>query len=105
MVHRPWRSRGVHDVNRNLCTGTDYLSIHGQRTVGAVPTIDDLMQQLHENVCAQLNQVDDGGLSNDGLDATIIALPHDGGALQFCGAQMVYSRFRPKVKPNGDRAT
>ena len=52
------------------------------------PTIDDLMQQLHENVCAQLNQVGDGGLSNDGLDATIVALPHDGGALQFCGAQM-----------------
>ena len=52
------------------------------------PAIDDLMQQLHENVCAQLNQVGDGGLSNDGLDATIVALPHDGGALQFCGAQM-----------------
>ena len=52
------------------------------------PAIDDLMQQLHENVCAQLNQVGNGSLSNDGLDATIIALPHDGGPLQFCGAQM-----------------
>ena len=52
------------------------------------PAIDDLMQQLHENVCAQLNQVGNGGLSNDGLDATIVALPHDGGPLQFCGAQM-----------------
>jgi len=52
------------------------------------PAIDDLMQQLHENVCAQLNQVGNGSLSNDGLDATIVALPHDGGPLQFCGAQM-----------------
>ena len=52
------------------------------------PAIDDLMQQLHENVCTQLNQVGSGSLSNDGLDAMIIALPHDGGPIQFCGAQM-----------------
>lgn len=52
------------------------------------PTIDDLMQQLHIEVCAQLNQVGNGSLSNDGLDATIVALPHDGSPIQFCGAQM-----------------
>lgn len=52
------------------------------------PEIDDLMQQLHEGICDQLNQVGEGSLSNDGLDAVMIARPHDGGPIEFCGAAM-----------------
>ena len=51
-------------------------------------TLDDLMQQLHEGICRQLNQVGGGSLSNDGLDAAIIAISHDGQSVEFCGAQM-----------------
>lgn len=52
------------------------------------PDLSDLMQQLHEGICAQLNQIDGGSESNDGLDAMLISIPHDGTAIEYCGAQM-----------------
>ncbi|MCE2517974.1 MAG: SpoIIE family protein phosphatase [Alphaproteobacteria bacterium] len=52
------------------------------------PDLSDLMQQLHDGICAQLHQVGGGSESNDGLDATMIAIPHDGSPIEYCGAQM-----------------
>lgn len=53
-----------------------------------VPDVSDLMQQLHDGVSLQLNQVNGGGLSNDGLDALIISIPKKSGDVCFCGASM-----------------
>lgn len=52
------------------------------------PDLNHLMQELHNGICKQLNQVGGGSESNDGLDAIILAIPHDGSAIQYCGAQM-----------------
>ena len=52
------------------------------------PEVADLMQQLHDGVSLQLNQINGGGLSNDGLDAVFLSIPKQGGDVQFCGASM-----------------
>jgi serine phosphatase RsbU (regulator of sigma subunit) len=58
----------------------------GRRNIG--PDLNLLMQNLHDGICDQLNQVGGGSESNDGLDAIILAIPHDGSAIEYCGAQM-----------------
>lgn len=72
------------------------------------PDLNDLMQQLHEGICAQLNQVGDGSESNDGLDAIMIAIPHDGSPIEYCGAQMdVYtiSQDRQVMRHRGSKTS
>ena len=52
------------------------------------PDTAEILQNLHEGVCEQLHQVGGGSLSNDGLDAIIISIPHDQSMLEICGAHI-----------------
>lgn len=54
----------------------------------SAPSVSAIMQQLHDGVCHQLDQVGGATLSNDGLDAVILSIPRTGGELHFCGAAM-----------------
>lgn len=61
------------------------------------PDPAEILQSLHEGVCEQLHQVGSGSLSNDGLDAIIISIPHDQTALEICGAHIDLFTVSPEM--------
>ena len=62
------------------------------------PDVSDLMQQLHDGVSQQLNQIDGGGISNDGLDAVMLSIPKQEDVIHFCGASMDLYTVAPDGK-------
>ena len=62
------------------------------------PDPAEILQSLHEGVCEQLHQVGSGSLSNDGLDAMIISIPHDKTAMEICGAHIDLFTVSPEME-------
>ena len=61
------------------------------------PDPAEILQNLHEGVCEQLHQVGSGSLSNDGLDAIIMAIPHDKSMMECCGAHIDLFTISPDM--------